>query len=727
MKNELELTDQLRKYFGFDRFKGQQEDVIKCVLEGDDSFVLMPTGGGKSLCYQLPAMIMNGTAIVISPLIALMKNQVDSIRSLGNDDGIANFLNSSLSRQAIQQVKDDVMAGKTKLLYVAPESLTKQENIDFLKSVKISFYAIDEAHCISEWGHDFRPEYRRIRPIIQEIGEAPVMALTATATAKVQHDIQKNLGMLNARVFKASFNRPNLYYAVKAKVKPEAQIIRFIKENEGKSGIIYCLSRKKVEELAELLRVNGIKALAYHAGMDSATRSGNQDKFLMEEVDVIVATVAFGMGIDKPDVRFVIHYDIPKSLEGYYQETGRAGRDGGEGQCIAFYSYKDIQKLEKFMQGKPVAEQEIGRQLLLDTASYAESAVCRRFILLNYFGETLDEPCGNCDNCLNPKEQVEAGDEVWRALLAIREVKEKYKAEHISDILTGRITSAVKSFRHDELEAFGNGDDHSARFWNAVFRQSMVAGLITKDIENYGLLKLTDKGNAFIEHPGSFLLVRNHNYDELEEEANLIGAPTGGTAGDPELFEMLKDLRKSVAKRHNLPPFVIFQDPSLSDMSIQYPVTLDELKNIQGVGEGKAKRYGAEFVDLIKAYVEDNDIVRAQDMIVKTVANKSKMKVSIIHSIDRKISLEDIAESKGIEMSELISEIEAIVNSGTRINIDYFINEVLDKDHQEEIFEYFREAEDDSVQSALEELGDDEYSEEDIRLMRIKFISEMGN
>jgi ATP-dependent DNA helicase RecQ len=727
MKNELELTDQLRKYFGFDRFKGQQEDVIKCVLEGDDSFVLMPTGGGKSLCYQLPAMIMDGTAIVISPLIALMKNQVDSIRSLGNDDGIANFLNSSLSRQAIQQVKDDVMAGKTKLLYVAPESLTKQENIDFLKSVKISFYAIDEAHCISEWGHDFRPEYRRIRPIIQEIGEAPVMALTATATAKVQHDIQKNLGMLNARVFKASFNRPNLYYAVKAKVKPEAQIIRFIKENEGKSGIIYCLSRKKVEELAELLRVNGIKALAYHAGMDSATRSGNQDKFLMEEVDVIVATVAFGMGIDKPDVRFVIHYDIPKSLEGYYQETGRAGRDGGEGQCIAFYSYKDIQKLEKFMQGKPVAEQEIGRQLLLDTASYAESAVCRRFILLNYFGETLDEPCGNCDNCLNPKEQVEAGDEVWRALLAIREVKEKYKAEHISDILTGRITSAVKSFRHDELEAFGNGDDHSARFWNAVFRQSMVAGLITKDIENYGLLKLTDKGNAFIGHPGSFLLVRNHNYDELEEEANLIGAPAGGTAGDPELFEMLKDLRKSVAKRHNLPPFVIFQDPSLSDMSIQYPVTLDELKNIQGVGEGKAKRYGAEFVDLIKAYVEDNDIVRAQDMIVKTVANKSKMKVSIIHSIDRKISLEDIAESKGIEMSELISEIEAIVNSGTRINIDYFINEVLDKDHQEEIFEYFREAEDDSVQSALEELGDDEYSEEDIRLMRIKFISEMGN
>jgi len=727
MKNELELTDQLRKYFGFDRFKGQQEDVIKSVLEGEDSFVLMPTGGGKSLCYQLPAMIMEGTAIVISPLIALMKNQVDSIRSLGNDDGIANFLNSSLSRQAIQQVKEDVTAGKTKLLYVAPESLTKQENIDFLKSVKISFYAIDEAHCISEWGHDFRPEYRRIKPIIQEIGEAPVMALTATATAKVQHDIQKNLGMINARVFKASFNRPNLYYAVRAKVKPEAQIIRFIKENEGKSGIIYCLSRKKVEELAELLRVNGIKALAYHAGMDSSTRSGNQDKFLMEEVDVIVATVAFGMGIDKPDVRFVIHYDIPKSLEGYYQETGRAGRDGGEGQCIAFYSYKDIQKLEKFMQGKPVAEQEIGRQLLLDTASYAESAVCRRFILLNYFGETLSEPCGNCDNCLNPKEQVEAGDEVHRAMLAIREVKEKYKAEHISDILTGKITSAVKSFHHDELDAFGNGDDHSARFWNAVFRQSMVAGLITKDIENYGLLKLTDKGNAFINHPGSFMLVRNHNYDELEEEANLIGAPAGGAAGDPELFEMLKDLRKSVAKKHKLPPFVIFQDPSLSDMSIQYPVTIEELKNIQGVGDGKAKRYGADFVELIKAYVEDNDIERAQDMVVKSVANKSKMKVSIIHSIDRKISLEDIADSKGIEMRELISEIEAIVNSGTRINIDYYIDEVMDEDHQEEVYDYFHEAEDDSIELALKELGEDEYSEEDVRLMRIKFISDLGN
>ena len=728
MNRELSLTGQLQKYFGFDRFKGQQEEVIRSVLDGNDSFVLMPTGGGKSLCYQLPALIMEGTAIVISPLIALMKNQVDSIRSFGTEDGIAHFLNSSLTKAAIQNVKEDVLNGKTKLLYVAPESLTKQDNIDFLKNVNISFYAIDEAHCISEWGHDFRPEYRRIRPIVQDIGPAPIMALTATATAKVQHDIQKNLGMLDARVFKASFNRPNLYYAVKPKVKPETQIIRFIKENEGKSGIIYCLSRKKVEELAEALQVNGIKALAYHAGMDSATRSGNQDKFLMEDVDVIVATIAFGMGIDKPDVRFVMHYDIPKSLEGYYQETGRAGRDGGEGQCIAFYSYKDIQKLEKFMQGKPVAEQEIGRQLLLDTASYAETAICRRIMLLNYFGEKLDEPCGNCDNCLNPKEQVEASDEVVRALKVIAEVNEKYKADHISDILTGKLSAAVKSFRHDELESFGSGDDHSDRFWNAVFRQSMIAGLINKDIENYGLLKINEKGRQFMEKPESFLLVRNHNYDELEEEAaSSGGGPSGGSGGDPELFAMLKDLRKKVAKKHNLPPFVIFQDPSLSDMSIQYPVTLDELKFIQGVGEGKARRYGKEFVELIKVYVEENEIERAQDLVVKTVANKSKMKVSIIQSIDRKLSFDDIAESKGIEVKDLITELEAIVNSGTKINIDYYIDDLLDEDHQEEVFDYFREAEDDSVAAALDELGEDEYSEEDIRLMRIKFISEMGN
>ena len=727
MEMEYKLTELLQKYFGFDRFKGQQEEVIKSVLSGNDTFVLMPTGGGKSLCYQLPALIMEGTAIIISPLIALMKNQVDSIRSFGTEDGIAHFLNSSLTKAAAQKVRDDVMSGKTKLLYVAPESLTKEDNIDFLKNVKISFYAIDEAHCISEWGHDFRPEYRRIKPIVSEIGQAPLIALTATATAKVQHDIQKTLGMLNANVFKASFNRPNLYYEVKPKSKPESQIIKFIKENEGKSGIIYCLSRKKVEELAETLQVNNIKALAYHAGMDSATRSANQDKFLMEEVDVIVATIAFGMGIDKPDVRFVIHYDIPKSLEGYYQETGRAGRDGGEGKCITLYSSKDIQKLEKFMQGKPVAEQEIGRQLLLDTASYAESAICRRILLLNYFGEKLEEPCGNCDNCINPKEQIEAKDEICRALQAIIEVKEKYKAEHLSDILTGKMTAAVKSFRHYELEAFNSGNDHGEKFWAAVFRQSMIAGLISKDIENYGLLKMTKKGYDFLENPYDFLLVRNHDYDAIEEEeANAAAAQASG-AGDPELFAMLKDLRKKISKKLSLPPFVIFQDPSLADMALQYPITIEELKNIQGVGEGKAKRYGKEFVELIKSYVEENEIDRPQDMVVKTVANKSKTKVAIIQSIDRKLSLDDIADSNGIEMKDLVSEIETIVNSGTKINIDYYLDEILDEEHQEEIFEYFREAEDDSIDAALKELGEDEYSESDIRLMRIKFLSELGN
>lgn len=723
---DYKLTDHLQKYFGFDRFKGQQEEVIKSVLNGNDTFVLMPTGGGKSLCYQLPALIMEGTAIIISPLIALMKNQVDSIRSFGTEDGIAHFLNSSLTKAAAQKVRDDVMSGKTKLLYVAPESLTKEDNIDFLKNVKISFYAVDEAHCISEWGHDFRPEYRRIKPIVSEIGPAPLIALTATATAKVQHDIQKTLGMLNANVFKASFNRPNLYYEVLPKSKPESQIIKFIKENEGKSGIIYCLSRKKVEELAETLVVNNIKALAYHAGMDSATRSGNQDKFLMEDVDVIVATIAFGMGIDKPDVRFVIHYDIPKSLEGYYQETGRAGRDGGEGKCITLYSAKDIQKLEKFMQGKPVAEQEIGRQLLLDTASYAESAICRRIILLNYFGEKLEEPCGNCDNCIYPKEQIEAKDEICRALQAILEVKEKYKAEHLSDILTGKNSAAVKSFRHNELEAFGSGNDHGEKFWNAVFRQSMIAGLISKDIENYGLLKMTKKGYDFLENPVDFLLVRNHDYDAIEEEANAAAAQASG-AGDPELFAMLKDLRKSISKKLKLPPFVIFQDPSLADMALQYPITLDEMKYIQGVGEGKAKRYGQEFVELIKAYVEENEIDRPQDTVVKSVANKSKLKVGIIQSIDRKISLDDIADSKGIDLKELISELEAIVNSGTKINIDYYLDEILDEEHQEEIYDYFKTAEDDTIDAALKELGEDEYSEDDIRLMRIRFLSEMGN
>jgi ATP-dependent DNA helicase RecQ len=729
MDKDRSLTEYLQQFFGFDRFKGQQEEAVKSVMEGNNTFVLMPTGGGKSLIYQLPALLLEGTAIVISPLIALMKNQVDSMRGMQTEDYVAHFLNSSLTKAAIQEVKNDVLAGRTKLLYVAPESLTKEDNIEFLKNVNISFYAIDEAHCISEWGHDFRPEYRRIRPIVEEIGPAPIIALTATATAKVQHDIQKNLGILDARIFKASFNRPNLYYEVRPKVKPEAQIIRFIKQNEGKSGIIYCLSRKKVEEIAETLQVNGIKALPYHAGMDAATRSATQDKFLMEEIDVIVATIAFGMGIDKPDVRFVIHYDIPKSLEGYYQETGRAGRDGGEGKCITFYSYKDIQKLEKFMHGKPVAEQEIGRQLLLDTVSYAESALCRRIILLHYFGEIYEQQnCGNCDNCLNPKEQLEAKDEVVRALKAIIEVNEQYKAEHITNILIGNKTAAIKSFKHYTLKSFGAGQDHDDKFWNAVFRQSMIAGLINKDIENYGLLKMTPKGHEFIKNPSDFMLVKNHRYEEeAEEYAGTAGAPSGATGGDPVLFSMLKDLRKNIAKKKNLPPFVIFQDPSLADMSIQYPITMEEMQKIQGVGQGKAKRYGKDFIELISKYVEENDIERPDDLIVRTVANKSKLKVFIIQSIDRKISFEDIAQAKGVDLKNVISEVEAIVNSGTRLNIDYYINDILDEDHQEEVFDYFKEARSDSLEEALEALGEDEYTEEDIRLMRIKFLSDMGN
>lgn len=728
MDKNRSLTEYLQQFFGFDRFKGQQEEAVKSVLNSKNTFVLMPTGGGKSMIYQLPALLLDGTAIVISPLIALMKNQVDSMRGMQTEDYVAHFLNSSLSKAAIQEVKNDVLAKRTKLLYVAPESLTKDENIEFFKNVNISFYAIDEAHCISEWGHDFRPEYRRIRPIVEEIGLSPIVALTATATAKVQHDIQKNLGILDAEVFKASFNRPNLYYEVKPKIKPEAQIIKFIKQNEGKSGIIYCLSRKKVEEIAETLQVNGIKALPYHAGMDAATRSDNQDKFLMEEVDVIVATIAFGMGIDKPDVRFVIHYDIPKSLEGYYQETGRAGRDGGEGKCITFYSYKDIQKLEKFMHGKPVAEQEIGKQLLLDTVSYAESAICRRVILLHYFGEIYKhQNCENCDNCLNPKEQVEAKDEVIRALKAIIEVNEQYKAEHIANILIGNKSAAVKSFKHYTLNSFGSGKDHDEKFWNAVFRQSMIAGLITKDIENYGLLKMMPEGHRFLNNPRSFMLVKNHDYDEEIEDYSTAGAPSGATGGDPVLFAMLKDLRKKVAKKRNLPPFVIFQDPSLADMSIQYPVSMEEMQKIQGVGQGKAQRYGKEFFELIKKYVEENDIERPDDLIVRTVANKSKLKVFIIQSVDRKIPFEDIAQSKGVDLKNIISEVEAIVNSGTRLNIDYYVNGLLDEDHQEEVFDYFKEAKTDSLEDALEALGEDEYTEEDIRLMRIKFLSDMGN
>jgi len=729
MITDISLKDKLQHYFGFDRFKGQQEDAIRSVMEGKNTFVLMPTGGGKSLIYQLPALLMEGTAIVISPLIALMKNQVDVLRGAQSEDNVAHFLNSSLSKTAIQEVKADVLKGNTKLLYVAPESLTKEENIEFLKKIKISFYAIDEAHCISEWGHDFRPEYRRIKPIVEEIGKSPIIALTATATAKVQHDIQKNLGILDAEVFKASFNRENLYYEVRPKVKTETQIIKFIKQNEGKSGIIYCLSRKKVEEIAETLQVNGIRALPYHAGMDAATRSGNQDKFLMEEVDVIVATIAFGMGIDKPDVRFVIHYDIPKSLEGYYQETGRSGRDGGEGKCITFYSYKDIQKLEKFMHGKPVAEQEIGKQLLLDTVSYAESAICRRIILLDYFGEKYEhENCSNCDNCLNPKEQIEAKDQIILALKAILEVNQKYKGDHIANILIGNKTAAIKSFKHSDLKCFGLGKEHDERFWNAVFRQSIVAGLISKDIENYGLLKVTEEGQKFLANPTSFMLVKNHEYEEEDDTLSSGGgAPSGGTGGDPQLFSMLKDLRKNIAKKHKLPPFVIFQDPSLADMSIQYPVTLEELQKIQGVGQGKARRYGKNFITLIKRYVEENEIERPEDLVVRTVANKSKLKVFIIQSIDRKIAFEDIADAKGVEVKDIITEVEAIVNSGTRLNIDYYIDDVLDEDHQEEIFDYFREAEVDSIAHALEELGEEEYSEDDIRLMRVKFFSDMGN
>ena len=721
------LNTQLQKYFGFDRFKGQQEEVITSILEGNDTFVLMPTGGGKSLCYQLPALLKEGTAIVVSPLIALMKNQVDAMRSFSLDDGVAHFLNSSLSKNAIQKVKDDIGRGQTKLLYVAPESLTKLENIDFLRGINISFYAIDEAHCISEWGHDFRPEYRRIRPIVNEIGNAPIMALTATATPKVQHDIQKNLGMSNARVFKSSFNRPNLYYEIRPKVKAKDQIIRMIKSNLGKSGIIYCLSRKKVEEIAELLQVNGIRALAYHAGMDSATRSANQDKFLMEEVDVIVATIAFGMGIDKPDVRFVIHYDIPKSLEGYYQETGRAGRDGGEGKCITFYNYKDIQKLEKFMQGKPVAEQEIGQQLLLDTVAFAESSVCRRVILLHYFGEKYEsDNCGACDNCLNPKEQFEGKDLVIMALKSVIEVKELCKAEHLVSILMGTENATVKSFMHDSLDIFGEGDEYDEKIWNAVFRQCIIAGFLHKDIENYGVLKLTDPGREFLSHPRSFMIVKNHDY-EAEEEAEDTPPFGSSSSGDPELFAILKDLRKKVASKQNLPPFVIFQDPSLADMSIQYPTSLEELQGIIGVGQGKAQRYGKPFVEIIKKYVEEKGIERAQDMVVRSVANKSKNKVYIIQSIDRKMPLDDIADAKGMSMDELLSEIEAIVNSGTKVNIDHHIYDVMDEDQVEDIFKYFREdAESDSIEEALVEFGDD-YEVEEIRMVRIKFLAEMGN
>ncbi len=726
MGNSKALHENLKQFFGFDTFKGNQEAIIINVLEGNDTFVLMPTGGGKSLCYQLPAVIMGGTAIVISPLIALMKNQVDAMRNFSTEDNIAHFLNSSLTKAAITKVRSDVLKQTTKLLYVAPESLTKLENIEFLKKVNISFYAIDEAHCISEWGHDFRPEYRRIRPIIEQIGRAPIIALTATATPKVQHDIQKNLGILDAKEFKSSFNRPNLYYDVRPKANATKEIIKYIKENSGKSGIIYCLSRKKVEQLAETLIVNGIKALAYHAGMDSTTRSDNQDKFLMEEVDVIVATIAFGMGIDKPDVRFVIHYDIPKSLEGYYQETGRAGRDGSEGRCITYYSYDDIQKLEKFMQGKPINEQEIGKQLLLETASYAESSLCRRKLLLHYFGEEYEPAnCEACDNCLHPKKEFEGKSYVVKFLEAVLIVNQKFKADHIAKILYGEANSAIKSYKHHKLDIFGSGDDKDDKFWNMVARQSLIAKLLIKEIENYGLLKITDKGREFIKHPSSFMLSEDHDYGESADEEVSYGS--GTAVVDEELFSILKDLRKKISKQKDVPPFVIFQDPSLEDMAIQYPITIEELQNISGVGVGKAQRYGGEFIEVIKRHVEDNEITRPQDLVVKSVVNKSGYKVYIIKSIDNKRSLEDIADAKGIEMSELLTEIETIVHSGTRLDLSYYIDMVIDDEHQEDIFSYFREeAETDSLDDALEELGD-EYEEEEIRLLRIKFLSEMGN
>ncbi len=726
MAKNIVLTEELKKHFGFDTFKGNQEAIISSLLAGNDTFVLMPTGGGKSLCYQLPSLLMDGTAIVISPLIALMKNQVDAMRNFSEDDNVAHFLNSSLNKTAIDQVKSDIIAGKTKLLYVAPESLTKEENIEFLKTVPISFYAVDEAHCISEWGHDFRPEYRRIRPIINEISRRPVIALTATATPKVQHDIQKNLGMQDAAVFKSSFNRTNLYYEVRPKTaNVDRDIIKFIKANPGKSGIIYCLSRKKVEELAEILKVNNIKALPYHAGMDGATRSANQDAFLLEKVDVIVATIAFGMGIDKPDVRFVIHYDIPKSLEGYYQETGRAGRDGGEGQCIAFYINKDLLKMEKFMQGKPLAEQEIGKQLLIETASYAESSICRRKSLLHYFGEEYDEDnCGNCDNCLNPKKQVEAKDELCAVIETVAALKEKFKSDQVIDVMLGNNTATVKSYNHDDLEVFGCLQGSDARTVNTVIRQAIIAGYLDRDIENFGLLKITAKGKAYYKKPTSFKIVEDNEFNEEEEE--MVVKSGAACAVDPELYNILKDLRKKLAKRLELPPYVIFQDPSLEAMATTYPISIEELQNIPGVGAGKAKRYGEEFIKVIKTHVEENEIERPEDLRVRSVANKSKLKISIIQGIDRKIALDSLAESKGLEFGELLDEIEAIVYSGTKISIDYFLNEIMDEDRQLDIFEYFKESESDALEDAINELGS-EYTEEEIRLMRIKFLSELGN
>lgn len=725
MAKDTNLLQQLKHYFGFDKFKGDQEAIILSLMEGHDTFVLMPTGGGKSLCYQLPSLIMEGTAIVISPLIALMKNQVDVINGMSEDGTVAHYLNSSLNKSAIQQVMDNVRSGKTKLLYVAPESLNKEEYVEFLKSIHISFYAIDEAHCISEWGHDFRPEYRNIRPTINKIGNAPVIALTATATDKVRTDIKKSLGIMDAHEFKSSFNRANLYYEVRPKTNDvDKQIIKFIRQHEGKSGIIYCLSRKKVEELAEVLKANNIKAAPYHAGLDSATRSQTQDDFLMERIDVIVATIAFGMGIDKPDVRFVIHYDIPKSLEGYYQETGRAGRDGGEGLCIAFYAQKDLKKLEKFMEGKPVAEQDIGRQLLQETAAYAESSVCRRKMLLHYFGEEYPhDNCHNCDNCLHPKEKIEAGNALNIVLKAVLALKENFRQEYVIDFIKGRGTDDILSHKHDQLEDFGAGEDEDPKLWNPVIRQALIAGYLKKDVENYGLLKITSAGKRFIKHPTEFMIVRDNEFkdDDYEE-----GGEAVGMALDPELFAMLKGLRKQMAQKLGVPGYVIFQDPSLEQMATMYPITFEELQQIQGVGAGKAKRYGKEFLELIKRHCEDNGIERAEELRVRTVAKKSIIKVKIIQSIDKQLALDDIAESLGLSFDELLDEVEAIVYSGTKININYFIEEVIDDEHVDDIYEYFRESETDSLDDAINELGD-ECNEDEIRLVRIKFLSEMAN
>ncbi|MBQ5387534.1 MAG: DNA helicase RecQ [Paludibacteraceae bacterium] len=727
MTRHEQLIEALQHHFGFDSFKGNQEAIINNLMDGKDTFVLMPTGGGKSLCYQLPSLLMDGVAIIISPLIALMKNQVDAMRSFSEEDGIAHFLNSSLSRPEIHAVKEDILSGKTKLLYVAPESLTKDENVDFLREVKISFYAVDEAHCISEWGHDFRPEYRRIHPIVERIGKAPIIALTATATPKVQHDIQKNLDMLHATVFKSSFNRPNLYYEVREKTDDvDKDIVKYIRTMSGKSGIIYCLSRKTVEELAATLSVNNIPALPYHAGMDAATRSANQDAFLMEKVQVIVATIAFGMGIDKPDVRFVIHYDIPKSLEGYYQETGRAGRDGGEGQCICFYSPKDIERLRKFQQGKPVAEQEISNLLLFETQSYAESPICRRKLLLNYFGEEYtQEKCGSCDNCRKTYRMMDATELLGLILETIHQLNEKFRSRHVVDIIRGNETSTVISYKHNELENFGSGEDEDEAVLHAIIRQALLKGYIKKDIESYGDLKLTADGKKFMKRPTKFEVpIEVHND---EDGADIDGSMGACAAADDVLFSILKDLRKKLSKKMNVPPFVIFQDGSLEAMATSYPITLEELQNIPGVGAGKAKRYGNEFIQLIKDYVEENDIIRPEDLRVRTVAKNSARKIAIIQAIDRRVALDDLAERLGMSMEEMLEEIEAIVYSGTKLNIKYFIEEVVDPDEEYDIYDYFRHAENDSIRLAMEELGEDDYDEINVRLVRIKFHSELGN